>query len=194
MNPRELAQQALIVKCVNDLTNDALKTRRTDLADTLANGDRVNVTSPDDPNVDIGMVYRTKPKGTPAVTDQAQFTKWMLDNYPDRVQQIPTIKPGDIGEAVVVLRRHAPHLVTTTPTVMDWAVNEVLKLTEQARQACGPGGELDVPGVAYEPPKPGAVTVKLSDDGPAVIERLWRTGRINFTTGEVRALPAGGDE
>lgn len=191
MSTRDLALRALVTKCIADLAATAIKARRADLADEIANGDRIGVTSPDDPALKVGMVYRTDPDGKATITNPSLFTDWMRLHYPDRTPTIPTIMDSRLDEALLVLRQHAPHLLTETPTVLDWAVAEVLKLTEQARRACGPGGELDVPGVEYKPPAPGVVTVKLSEDGPAIVEQLWRAGRIDLTTGEVLALPAG---
>lgn len=194
MRTRDLALRALATKCIADLTATAVKARRAELADEMANGDRVKVTDPDNPGVKVGMVYRTDPAGTGIITDRRAFLAWMAEHYPDRVDTEVTL-PTDlkrVADAVQVLYEQAPHLLAEALVVAPWAENEVLKLTEQARQPCGPGGELDVPGVAYEPPAPGVVTVKLSEDGPAVIERLWREGRIELRTGEIRELPAGG--
>ena len=190
MSARDLALQALIVKHVCDVTTAAIKERRAALADEMTNGDRVGVTAPGEPDVEIGLVYRTKPKPTAAVTDRAAFTAWMSQHYPDNVESAARLT-GDWSEIFAVLERHAPHLLDRYTAVRDWAEEEVLHLTVRAKQACGPGGELDIPGVAYEPPGPGTVTVKLSEDGPAVIEQLWREGRIDLRTGEVLALPAG---
>lgn len=189
MSARDLAMRALVVKHLADVAAKAIKDRRADLGEALANGDRLNVTAPDSPDLDLGLVYRTKPKGTAGITDTQAFTEWMAAHYPDRIKWDTRI--SDFDEAVQVLREHAPHLVEDVPTVEPWAETEVLRCSERVKQACGPSGELDVPGVAYEPPGPGVVTVKLSDDGPAVIEQLWREGRIDLTTGEVLALPAG---
>lgn len=187
--PRDLAARALVTKCVADVAADAIRARRTELADALTNGDRIQVSAPDDPELDLGMVLRTKPKGSASITDQAAFTAWMAAAYPDRVERAATVV--DPAAAIEVLSEHAPHLVALTAVVAPWAESEVLTCTTRAKEPCGPGGELDVPGVTYEPPRPGVVTVKLSEDGPAVIEQLWREGRIDLTSGEVRALPEG---
>jgi len=187
---RDLATSALIVKCIADFTADAIKARRHDLAEAMANGDRVSVVAPGHPDLNLGKVWRTEPKGTAAVTDALAFTDWMIEHYPDRVIGEYQIVEGHWNEVVAVLLEHAPHLLREHRQVVGWAENEVLRMTEQARQACGPGGECDVPGVAYEPPGAGVVTVTLSEDGPAAIEALWRAGRIDLD-GTVRALPGG---
>lgn len=191
MSTRDLAMRALVVKHLANVTAAAIGSRRKDLGEELANGDRVNVSAPDEPDVELGHVLRTRPKGTAGITDRAAFTAWMADRYPDHVETVSQIEPGREADAMAILADVAPDLVRSVPAVCDWAEAEVLRCTEKAKQACGPGRELDVPGVAYEPPKPGTVTVNLASDGPAVIEQLWREGRIDLTSGEVRALPAG---
>lgn len=191
MTVRDLALQALVIKFVADAAAGAIKEKRAALADEMVSGDRVNVTDPTHPEVELGHVLRTKPKGTALVTDRDAFVKWMSVNYPDRVQVVVALPARNQGEATEVLYEHAPHLLEETPTVMSWAENEVLTLTVGAKEPCGPGGELDVPGVTYEPPRPGVVTIKLSEDAPTAIDRMWREGRIDLRTGEIRALPAG---
>jgi hypothetical protein len=190
VSARDLALRALVVKYVADVATAAIKERRAALADELANGDQVNVTAPDHADLDLGYVLRTKPKGSAIVTDRHAFAKWMTTNYPERVQDVTTIPTTNLGEAITILREHAPYVLVEVATVMDWAEAEVLKVTERAKEPCGPGGELDIPGIGYIPPGSGVVMVKLSDDGPAAIERLWREGRIDLTSGEVLALPA----
>lgn len=191
MTSRDLALRALVVKHLADVTGAAIKQHRAELAGEMTNGDRINVTDPASPDVDLGHVLRTKPKGNALIIDRAAFVKWMSVNYPDRVQVVIDLPQRNLGEAVEVLYQHAPHLLEETPTVLPWAENEVLACTERAKEPCGPGGELDIPGVTYEPPRPGAITIKLSADAPEAIERMWLEGRINLHTGEIRALPAG---
>jgi hypothetical protein len=137
------------------------------------------------PDLDLGHVLRTKSKGSAVVTDRHAFTKWMATNYLERVQDVTTISTANLGEAIQILREHTPHVLVKVATVTDWAEAEVLKVTERAKEPCGPGGELDIPGIGYVPPGPGAVTVRLSNDGPAAIDQLWREGRIDLTSGEV---------
>jgi hypothetical protein len=190
VNARNLALHALVTKHVADLAATAIKTRRAELADEMANGDRVNVTDPDNREIDLGHVLRTKPRGIAVITNRDAFTTWMATTYPGRVQAVITL-PTDsdrIAAAVEVLYEHARHLLSEDLVVEKWAENEVLRCTERAKEPCGPGGELGVPGVTYQPPGDGVVTVKLSDDAPAVIERLWRNGRIDLRSGQVLEL------
>jgi hypothetical protein len=191
VNTRDLALRALVTKCVADVAANAIRERRTELAEALTNGDRINVSAPDDAVTDLGHVLRTKPKGVAVVTDVAALTKWMTVNYPDRVQNVTTIPPSNLGKAIQILRECAPYILADVTTIMDWAESEILKCTVKAKAPCGPGGELDIPGVTYQPPGPGVITVRLSDDGPAEIERLWRAGRVDLTSGEVYELEAG---
>lgn len=190
MNVRDLALRALVTKYVADITAVAIKARRAELAEEMTSGDRVKVTEPDRPDISLGHVLRTDPKGSAAVTDRTAFTSWMNSAYPGRVSTVITL-PTDrdlIIKAVEILYDHAPQLLSETLTVEPWAESEVLKCTERAKESCGPGGELDIPGITYRPPGDGVVTVKLSDDAPAAIERLWREGRIDLQSGQVRAL------
>lgn len=193
MSTRDLALRALIVRHIADYTASAIKARRAELSDEMADGDRIAVTATDAPDLKLGQVWRTEPKGTASVTDRPGFTEWMAEHYPDGVDTALQVAEGRWEEAVGVLRLHAPHLLVPHMLVKRWAENEVLELTKRAKQACGPGGELDIPGVAYEPPGPGVVTVKLSDDGPALIEEMWRAGRIELD-GTVKELPAGTEQ
>lgn len=188
LNHRELALRALVTKCVAETARAATANLREELAAALGAGDRVTVRSPDGDG-DVGMVYRTNPKGTARVTDEHLFTAWMKEKYPDRVQFVSKLDEVDISEVIQVLTRHAPYLIRQVPLVRPWATNEVLELTKRACKSCGPGGEPDVPGVSWEPPGDGVVTVRLSDDGPDVIKRLWRTGRVDVESGEVRGTP-----
>lgn len=189
---RELVLRALVVKHLADTAAVAYRTHKAALADELLNGDHINAADPDSSGVAIGQVYRTKPTGTAVITDRAALTAWMAERYPDRVHAIGSIT--DLDAVLAVLREHAPHLVETETVITDWAENEVVKLTEEARQPCGPGRELDVPGVVYQPPGLGTVTGKLAEDGPGVIARLWREGRIRMESGEILALPGAGGE
>ncbi len=184
---RDVAFRALVVKCITDFAQASVVDRRRELSSMLGAGDRVTVRSPDGGG-DVGMVYRTKPKGTARISDKYLFTEWMRKHYPDRVQLTQKLDEVDLGEVIQVLVRHAPYLVRNIPVVMPWAENEVLEMTKRSRKPCGPGGEIDVPGVVWDPPGDGVVTVRLSEDGPDVIRRLWREGRVDLESGEVKAV------
>lgn len=188
MSVRDTAQRALITKCVADVADASIAARRQELDQELAEGEKHTVKVPGSPDLKLGQVWKSDPSGSAVVTDRAKFTVWHLDTYPERVKAVETIT--DLKAAVEVLREHAPDLLSTESVVEPWAEKEILLLTAKHKQPRGPGGELDVPGVAYEPPKAGVVTVKLSEDAPAAIGQLWREGRIDLITGEVLALEA----
>lgn len=160
-------------------------------AEGMVNGEKFVAVDPDYPELVLGEVLRTKPEPTAAIADRPAFTRWMSVAYPDRVRVGLSLPSANLAQAIEVLHAHAPHLLDECPMVLDWAEREVLRCTVAARQACGPGGELDVPGVEYRPPAPGVVTVKPSADAPAAIERMWREGRIDITTGELLAIEGG---
>lgn len=183
MSVRDLAQRAIVMKHIADVTAGEIANRRKELAEEMANGDRTNVSDPEDSSTDLGYVLRTKTKGSATVSDRDKFTAWVAEAYPDRIKYIPTI--ADLTAAVEVLQEHAPHLLDVKTAVEPWAEHEILLLTAKAKQPCGPGGEVGVPGVIYEPPKSGTINVKVSEEAPEVFGRLWRQGRIDLHTGEI---------
>ena len=183
----DLVLRAVILKYIADASAKLIAKQREVLDETMNEGDRTNVSDPDDPKVRLGYALKTDPKkGRGVVTDVDELTVWMAGHHPDRVHDKTSI--ADHGAALRILAEHAPHLLHTETVIADWALSEVLTLTEQARQPCGPEGELDIPGVVYEPPKPGVVSVKVDESAPEVIGRLWREGRINLETGNLLAL------
>jgi hypothetical protein len=186
MNTPDLAVRALIVKVVANLTDAAKDARKKDLEEVMSNGERHYGYDPDNPDVELGYVLRTKPKGSAAVTDREKFTAWMAETYPEQVKTMATIT--DLAAAVEVLREHAPSLLTMETVVQPWAESAVLLFTIAAKQPCGPSKELDVPGIGYKPPKPGTVTVNPSPGAAAVVADLLSRGRIDLPTGEVLAL------
>lgn len=188
MNTPDLAVRALIVKTVANLTDAAKDARKKDLEAVMSNGERHYGYDPYDPDVELGYVLRNKTKGSAAVSDRGAFTAWMAATYPDKVKTVATIT--DLNAAVEVLQKYAPDLVEMVVVVQPWAENEVLLATVSAKEPCGPGKELDVPGITYTAPKPGAVTVNPSPDAPAAVADMLQRGRINLHTGEVLALEA----
>ena len=184
----ELAVQALVTKYLADVTAQAMKGRRVELQEALANGDRVTGTAPGD-GTELGCVSRSKPSGTGVITDRTAFVAWMAEHYPEHVETVTQIAAGQEASALAVLASISPDLVSSTTRVREWAEVEVLRCTERAQHGCGPGGEADIPGVAYQQPGPGTVIVRLASDAPATIERLWREGRIDLTAGTIHALP-----
>lgn len=190
MSTRDLARRALIAQVIANEVTAAAKEYRKPLEAEVSNADRVNVTSPVDEDVKLGMVYRTDTKASATVTDELAFLDWHEENHPDRVETEWVIDTDRMPEVIDALHLHAPNLLVEKHTVKDWAREEVLKATVKAREPVGPHGELDgqSPPVVYHPPKLGALTVKPSSEAADHIRELWAQGRIDLATGTIREL------
>lgn len=73
-----------------------------------------------------GRITKSEPELTVTVTDPEALADWLVDNYPDYVKPVPK----------------------------DWAVKEIEAASKRAGVPCGPGGEMDIPGVVVEWTKP----------------------------------------
>lgn len=187
---KELAQKAIVMAVLADMIGKQKDAYKRALDPELESGDRVGVPDPTDPDVRLGMVYRTESKPSAVVTDEDEFIVWHLREHPSRVNTIMSIDPNREGEALDVLHRYAPDLLVSRHEVDDWAREEVLKATVKAREPVGPHGELDdqAPPVRYVPAKKGTITVRPDAEAADVIGRLWAQKRIDLNTGEILEL------
>jgi hypothetical protein len=193
MTPRDIARQAVIMGAIASRAAKVKNACRTELADGMINGDKLVAVDPDHSELVLGEVLRTKPSGTAQIVDRAAFTKWMATVYPEQTTTVPELpeRQRDRDRAFRVIREHAPELVIDVTTVVPGAESHVLRATVEAREACGPGGELGIPGVVYVPPGDGEIRVSPSPDALAAIERLWREGQIDLNTGELLEIESG---
>ena len=188
---RDAAQRALVMKYLAELTAAGVKEQREQLAGLMMNGDRVGVPDPGGTGSELGIVVRSKPQPSAVVVDRVKFAGWMAEHYPGRVHTVVSLPEENLEAAIQVLHSSAPELLDEELMVEDWAESEVLACTVRAGEPCGPGGELDVPGVVFQPAGEGTVQVRLGADAPRMIEELWRTGRIDLVSGNVLELPEG---
>lgn len=190
---KELAQKAIVMAVLADMIGKQKDAYKRALDPELESGDRVGVPDPTDPDVRLGMVYRTEGKASAVVTDEGSFLLWHMANHPDRVETVLHPDVARSPEVAEVLARHAPDLLVPQSTVADWAREEVLKATVKAREPVGPHGELDdqAPPVRYVPARKGVITVKPDADAGEVIGKLWAQGRIDISTGEILELESG---
>lgn len=179
MTAKATALQLLVLKAVQDIVRHALVDPRAAMHEALSNGDRLSIVSPLD-GADIGDVLRTKPKPVAEVTDQDALEAWLVEHYPELLEQRRGIAAHHLDEALDVLQEHAPHLVTVEDdTVPERLVSAVLAATLAAGRPTGPGGEADVPGVKVERP-PGVVTVRLADGGVDAVRQLFTEGLVTL--------------
>lgn len=70
---------------------------------------------------------------------------------------------------------HVEENTITTHTIYGGFLEAIKKATERAGEPCGPGGELDLPGVSLAP---GYLAVRAADGGDELIAHLWQQGRL----------------
>jgi hypothetical protein len=193
---RDDVRRALVMQVIANEVQAAAKEARKPLEDAIGNADRTNVASPVDPEVPLGMAYRTQTTAKASVTDELAFLDWHEDNHPDRVDSEWVIDTDRMPEVIDALHLHAPNLLVEKHAVKDWAREEVLKATVKAREPVGPHGELDdlAPPVVYHPPKQGALTLKPSAEAADHIRELWAQGRIDLATGTIMELEASDED
>lgn len=188
-----LAQRAIVMAVVGKVLKKADEQIRAEMDLDMVNADRVNVVSPDDPTMKLGTVWKTETKPSAVVTSEPEFLKWHQDNYEDRVELVPELDSNRMSEIMAIVEARNPDLIRWKPKVKDWAREEILKATIKARQAVGPGGEIDdhAPPVEFVPPKNGTLTVKAAEDAGEIVRSLWESGRLNVATGEILELESG---
>jgi hypothetical protein len=187
---RDDVRRALVMQVIANEVTAAAKAARHPIDAELSNADRVNVASPADESVKLGMAYRTETKATATVPDEDALVGWFGRHYPDRVEMVPEFNAERMAEIMAIVEAHDPELVHYVPRVKSWARHEVLTLAVQHRQAVGPEGEMDdlAPPVVYHPPKLGTLTLKPSSEAADHIRELWQQGRIDLATGTIREL------
>ena len=138
----------------------------------LRPGARFVVDNPADPDRELGTV--TVPKPSPpkhAVTDEPALHEWIRTHHDDLCRDDDQLTPGRTADIIAALRDYAPDdviadLVQTKRVVPAWAVEDILRASDEAGQAVGPGGEIDddaPPGVALRS-RTSVPSVKLTPD------------------------------
>lgn len=160
------------------LLTSADKADRAALAAGMRARSRTVVVSPLDEDASIAEITKTKVDYKAKVTDEQALVAWLADRYPVFVESWWRIT-GRPDEVVDALLLHAPDLIEERQRVKDWALKELFAPCELAKAPVGPGGELDMPGVAVSQTG-GIPQVRLTDDAGVLIGQLWRGGRIEL--------------
>lgn len=185
-----MAQKAIVMAVLADLIGKQKDAFKKALDGEMENADRVNVQDPTDPDVRLGMIYRTEPKPSAVVESEIDLMHWHRRHHPDRIEYVKSLDPERMGEIMAIVEARNPDLIRELPVVKDWAREEVLKATVKAREPVGPHGELDdqAPPVRYVPAKLGSIVVKPGSEAEDIIGKLWAQGRIDISTGEILEL------
>jgi hypothetical protein len=174
------------LKWLSDHTAKRYQAARSELARTVKRGAHLPGCSPLDDR-QLAMVYMSDPDWWTVITDQAELTDWYAQHYPDHTEQTQEIT-GPADEVLAVVQAYAPHLVSTTTRICDWALQELRTVSAANRTPTGPGGEMDVPGVEVVQPNP-TLTVRLARDADDVMADLLARNLLTVD-GQMRELEA----
>lgn len=157
------------LKWLADYTKAQYQKAHAELARTLKRGAHLPGCSPLDDRK-LSMAYMSDPDHEVLITDRAALTEWLAQHYPDHTEQTTELT-GPADEVLAVVQAYAPHLVSTTTRVCDWALQELRTVSARNRVVTGPGGEMDVPGLVVSRPSP-RLTVRLAEDADDVMADL----------------------
>jgi hypothetical protein len=149
----------------------------------MRNGESHTVWSPLDPDAQIATVNRSKPGPKASVTDRGELTAWLAEHYPEKVQTRRTVTEAGLA---YLTELDDEDLLAREETVPDWAVEEVVKASEKAKEPCTPDGTLGVPGISVSRPD-GALSVRLSPEAADLVTDLIASGRLD-TDGTPREI------
>lgn len=199
MDTRTLATRAIALRVLADLVAEEQAAVRAALEGDLRPGDRVQaeVYVEEGPS-DVGMVYRSKPKGIPAeavVSDPAAFLAWASRVAPEEVVERREV----ISSPALIewLEEHYPSAVQRTlyanPPWLKTLLEQVVK-DGYFHHDPGTGEVVEgpPPGVSVRPAAPGRSTVTVKPDGAArdVVLDALRSGALRPAE-VVPALEAG---
>jgi hypothetical protein len=157
-------------------------------SEELRDGDAHTIRSPLDREAKIARVSMSEPKPSATITNRSELEAWISTYYPEKLVERTEIV-GAMSEVLEVLRVHAPHLIEDRKGVPDWAVAELVRKSESARQPVGWGGEMDVPGIEVSTPA-GSLRVTLDREADAAIRELWERGQVGMD-GSFRQIEGG---
>lgn len=149
MDLDQLSLRTVLLQKLQDRIAKELKQARSALEVVLGNEGR-RLLAVD--NYRLGTASVTKKRAKVMTTDA--LLDWAESRYPD-----------DVHTETVTTRLLTDHFVAA-----------VKRATESAGEPCGPGGELDIPGVSLVD---GYLSVRFADGADDAISYLWRNGKLN---------------
>jgi hypothetical protein len=154
----------------------AYDTARIQVEKDMKRSDRLSVWDPEE-KVYLGAVSKSNPEKTAGVGDAEAFLAWVKATYPDDVDwDMDIVGPDD--EVKAVLYQHAKHLVKLKEIVKPSFRASVLEASNAAKEAAGPGGELDVPGIIMSAAASSNVSFRPSPEAAATLTELIRNGTV----------------
>lgn len=184
----ELVLKVAALKVVSDYTKTRYDESRAEVAEMMERGDRKMCRSPLG-DVKIAAVSMSDPKAVALISDEAAYTEWVRQTYPDAIESAFHIIGSD-AEVVAVLFEYAPHLIRRTEKVDPEFTSAVRRESAALGDPIGPGGEADIPGVKVSTPNP-VVSCKPTEDALAAVVDLFRAERMTLESLVRPELPGG---
>jgi len=142
-----LAVKAAVLKILNDRVADAFRKAKEDVAEILGPEGRKNAVFEGHKLASVSV----SKGGRVSVDDERLLTAWVAENYPTEVEETIKVRPAFL--------------------------EMIKKCSEEAGEPCGPGGQLDVPGIRVGDPFP---LVRKAPGADEIIDRLWREQRLQI--------------
>lgn len=165
-----------VLKVLSSHTKDRYEQARADAAGQLGAGDRRIIRSPLD-GAKLGAVYMTDPPAKAVLTDEKELVLWLQAHGYDSLVECRFEITGTTEQVERVLFEHAPELLTQRARLTNSAKQDLLTDSTAVGQPIGPGGELDIPGVAIHKGE-SVVACKPDPDGLLPVYELVQSGRV----------------
>lgn len=174
----DLALRLAALKVLKDYIEKQYAIARGEANRTMKRGERLVARSPLDDALKIAVIPMSDPDHVTEIVDETAVTDWYRKRYPDMVMSGYRVI-GSQAEVVEVLFRHAPHLIKRTSSLTLEAVHELKRSSAKLGQPCGPGAELDIPGVKVTLPDP-VVTCRPTEEAFDIIRDLHNQGVLEL--------------
>lgn len=184
----DLALRVAALKVLKDYIEEQYTWARAEAARTLKRGERLVARSPLDDSK-IATIPMSDPKHETTITDETAVTDWYREHYPEMVTSGYKVI-GSQAEVIAVLFAHAPHLIKRTQALQLEALHELKRSSAALGQPCGPGAELDIPGVKVSLPDP-VLTCRPAEGAFDIIRDLYNQGVLELDGTVHIALPDG---
>lgn len=186
----DLALKIAALKVLSDYTMQCYTQARAEGARQLKRGERLVARSPLDDSK-IATIPMSDPKHETTIVDEEALTDWYREHYPEMVTSGYKVI-GSQAEVIAVLFEHAPHLIKRTVALQLEALHELKRSSSALGQPCGPGAELDIPGVKVTRPDP-VLTCRPVDEAFDIIRDLHNKGVLELDGTVHIALPEGNE-